>query len=342
MKGLLKPKKIKPNDTIATVSLCNGWAGDADVKWKYQLGVKRLEQLGLHVIAAPNSLKGSEYLSKHPQARAEDFIWAFENKQVNAILCNVGGNDSINVISYIDAKCIKENPKIFIGFSDVMNYHLLCYRNGLSSFYGDNLLYPIAEAQGWHKYSKYWFQKVLFDSSIIGTIEPSSDWTCEPTDYTNPDYTRNYFLNQGYTLLQGSGKVTGTLFGGHTGLMYLENTSLELLAEDFQNRILFLEDIPEFFTPQQLTEFFDWMGHIGALQKLRGIILGKANEATDFCEHAQKIKEVVSHKYGLSQLPILYAVNFGHSSPICVLPYGRMAEIDCLNNRFSILESGVE
>lgn len=190
------------------------------------MGFKRLEQLGLHVIAAPNSLKGFEYLLKHP---------------------------------YIDANCIKKNSKIFIGFSnDVMNYHLL---NGLSSFYGNNLLYPIAEAQGWHEYSKYWFQKVLFDSSIIGTIEPPSGWTYEPTNYTNPDYTRNYFSNQGYTLLQGSGIVTGTLFGGHTGLMYLENTPLELLAVDFQDCILFLEDIPEFCTPQQLADFFDWMTH---------------------------------------------------------------------------------
>lgn len=31
----------------------------------------------------------------------------------------------------------------------------------------------------------------------------------------------------------------------------------------------------------------------------------------------------------MDELPILYGLNFGHSSPICILPYGAMAEINC-------------
>ena len=36
-----------------------------------------------------------------------------------------------------------------------------------------------------------------------------------------------------------------------------------------------------------------------------------------------------------------YYHTFGHTSPICALPYGSMAEIDCENALFSILESEV-
>jgi muramoyltetrapeptide carboxypeptidase LdcA involved in peptidoglycan recycling len=43
----------------------------------------------------------------------------------------------------------------------------------------------------------------------------------------------------------------------------------------------------------------------------------------------------------MTSLPILYGLNFGHSSPTCILPYGVMAEINCESNSFSILESGV-
>ncbi len=182
MKPLIKPKCLQQGDKIAVVSPCNGWAGDSDILWKYNLGVSHLRELELEVIAASNALRGSDYLSKNPKARAEDIMWAFENKDVHAVIANIGGNDSIKLIPYIETKSISENPKILIGYSDVMNLHLLCYHCGLSSFYGDNLLNPIADQSDWHEYSRKWFVKALFDASPIGQITPSPDWTFESAD----------------------------------------------------------------------------------------------------------------------------------------------------------------
>jgi muramoyltetrapeptide carboxypeptidase LdcA involved in peptidoglycan recycling len=42
----------------------------------------------------------------------------------------------------------------------------------------------------------------------------------------------------------------------------------------------------------------------------------------------------------LEKLPVLWNMPFGHTSPICVIPYGTLAEIDCDNAGFSILGSG--
>ena len=84
-----------------------------------------MQELGLRVAAAPNSMRGTDYLSKNPEARAEDIMWAFENKEVRAIIANIGGNDSIKVIPYIESKVISDNPKIFICYYDVMKLHLI-------------------------------------------------------------------------------------------------------------------------------------------------------------------------------------------------------------------------
>jgi len=340
MKQLIKPLKLHPGDKVATVSPCHGWAGDPNTHWKYELGVKRLNELGLEVLPAPNSLKGSDYLSAHPQARAEDVQWAFENKEIHAIIATMGGNDSIKIIPYINPSCIVNNPKIFIGYSDVMNLHLLCYKSGLSSFYGDNLLNPIAEQSGWHTYSKKWFVKTLFESSAIGRIDPSSDWTFEAPDAILPGKSRTYYPSQGYSLIQGSGKVAGRLMGGHTGILELTGTILELYADDFEDAILFVEDIPEFFTLEHIKTFFIALGHTGILQKLKGILIGKVCEDASFCDRATVIQEILSEKYSCT-IPVMYGLHFGHSSPMCVLPYGSLAEIDCDNLTFSILESGV-
>ena len=77
---LTKPQKLNEGDIIATVSPCFGISGNPDVLWKYTIGKRRLEDMGLQVAAAPNSQKGEEYLQNRPQARAEDLMWAFENK----------------------------------------------------------------------------------------------------------------------------------------------------------------------------------------------------------------------------------------------------------------------
>ena len=340
MKKLIKPGHLEKGDLAATISPCNGCAGDREIKWKYDLGVSRLQEIGLRVAAAPNSMRGSDYLSKNPRARAEDIMWAFENKEVHAIIANIGGNDSIKVIPYIDPRVISGNPKIFIGYSDVMNLHLLCYHNGLSSFYGDNLLTTIADQAGWHEYSKKWFVKTLFDSSPIGAIEPSNDWTYEPSDHHDSWKKRNYYPNDGYQIIQGSGHVTGRLIGGHTGIMELEETTLRLEVEDFDGALLFVEDIPEFFDEEGVISYFEYLGQKGILQKINGILIGKSNDDRSFSKRARLIRQIVSDKY-LSAIPIVYGLNFGHSSPTCILPYGALAELDCEKKRFSIIENGV-
>lgn len=108
-----------------------------------------------------------------------------------------------------------------------------------------------------------------------------------------------------------------------------------------ETQSFFIEDIPEFFTPQSIVHFLKWLDKIGALQLLNGIIIGKANENTAFTEQKKAIKDFLS-LLDLKNLPVLYGVNFGHASPICILPYGAKAEINCKAKSFSILDNGVQ
>ncbi len=342
MKNLIKPKKLNKGDTIATISPSWGCAGGRRVRWKYELGVKRLEELGINVVSAPNSLRGTSYLRDNPQARAEDLMWAFENKQINGIIANIGGNDSGRLLPFLSSQTITNNPKIFCGYSDVMTLHLYCYQAGLATFYGDNLLTTIADGCEWHTYSKYWFEKVLFDSSKIGNITPSSEWSNAPYNHTNKQYTREYVNNSGYSKIQGTGKTRGKLFGGHSGLAeYGENSLIRLCKADFEDKILFFEEIPEFATKEYISDFFNWLGSNGYLQVLNGIVIGKIMRDEDFMEAASVIRSIVSYKYGMEQLPIMYGLNFGHTSPICILPYGAEAIMDVDELTFAINDSGV-
>lgn len=143
---LIKPNRLQPGDIVATVSPSWGGAGDPEIRWRYEQGVKRLEEVfGLMVIPMPNSLKGSEFIYNNPQARAEDLMTAFKDARVKAIIANIGGEDSIRLLPHIDFNVIRESPKIFMGYSDVTVSHLFCHKAGLSSFYGPANLTDFAE-----------------------------------------------------------------------------------------------------------------------------------------------------------------------------------------------------
>lgn len=340
--GLIKPKMLERGDTVAVISPCWGCAGAARVRWQYKLGVERLEELGLKVVPAPNALRGTTFLHENPRARAEDFLWAFENKEIKAIIASIGGNDSERLLPFLSAETVRSNPKILCGYSDVMTLHLYCHRAGLSTFYGDNLLTTVAEAQGWHEYSRESFKRTFFSDKPVGEILPSRDWSYEPNNHTNPNYVRRYIPNDGYMLVQGSGVVRGKLFGGHGGIIeYDESLEIFPRKKDFKDSIVFFEDIPEILSPDYIADFFDWLGKGGFLQQINGIVIGKMRSSESFEPYAERVRKVVSGKYGLTGLPIMYGLNFGHASPICILPYGAEAELDADNLKFLILESGV-
>jgi uncharacterized protein with von Willebrand factor type A (vWA) domain len=43
--NLIKPQKLVKGDTVATVSLSWGGAGDEEIRWRYEQGKSRLEQI---------------------------------------------------------------------------------------------------------------------------------------------------------------------------------------------------------------------------------------------------------------------------------------------------------
>jgi muramoyltetrapeptide carboxypeptidase LdcA involved in peptidoglycan recycling len=60
-----------------------------------------------------------------------------------------------------------------------------------------------------------------------------------------------------------------------------------------------------------------------------------------FGEYDAVLSDAVSEECGLTELPIVTGMDFGHSDPMMVLPMGLKARIDCDSRQFSILDSAV-
>jgi muramoyltetrapeptide carboxypeptidase LdcA involved in peptidoglycan recycling len=82
---------------------------------------------------------------------------------------------------------------------------------------------------------------------------------------------------------------------------------------------------------------------MGILSQLSGILFGRPyDNGEKFDEYDRAILQIVRDEEGLTDLPIITRMDFGHTSPMFVIPYGLQAEIDCDQQKFSILENAVE
>lgn len=342
---LIKPKMLQAGDKVATISLSWGGAGEPELNWRYEQGVERLEKVfGLEVVSMPNSLKGAEYLYDNPKARAEDLMNAFKDPTIKGIVSNIGGSESIRLLPYIDFDVIRNNPKIFIGYSDATVTHLFCHKAGISSFYGPAILTDFAENVEMHAYTVEAVKKTLFSNEVIGEVKPAPEWTSERLEWLieNKDKQRKMNSNKGYELLQGSGVVQGRLIGGCIEVLeFAKGTSLWPEESYWKDSILFFEtseDLPE---PSYIEYWLRNYGSQGILQNIKGIVFAKPQHERYYEEYKESILRIMK-ELDLNELPILYNLNFGHTEPKFILPYGAMAEIDCERVTFSILDSGVE
>ncbi|MCL2884506.1 MAG: hypothetical protein FWF49_03360, partial [Oscillospiraceae bacterium] len=184
------------------------------------------------------------------------------------------------------------------------------------------------------------------DVEPIGFIPPPDTFTCDSTDEPNPNQIKQYHPCKGYECLQGHGKVTGRLFGGVGGdtvtVGWSTFSQSPLLApfEENDDILLFIDDIVDYLSPQVYIDLFRWLHEKGITQNLKGVLFGRLNEYPENPAYKTALLQVMN-ELDLSHLPILYNLPFGHTNPICALPFGALAEINCDNVTFAILESGV-
>ncbi len=344
MLNLVKPKKLSKGDKVAAVSPSWGGAGDKDLLWRYKQGKKRLEDIfGLEVIEMKNTLKGTDYVYDHPEKRAEDLMEAFSDKSIKGIFACIGGNDSIRLLPYIDFEIIRKNPKIFMGYSDSTVIHYMCLKAGISSIYGPSILVDFAENVTMPDYTVKWLKKTLFSSETLGDIPQSEKWTSEflPWEIENKNIQRKFKINNGYELLQGEGIAQGRLIGGCIEVMeFIKGTELFPKVSDFDGSILFFETSEDKPKPDFIEYWLRNYGAMGVLERVNGIIFGKPQDEMYYEEYKHAIIKILA-EYGREDLPVLYNLSFGHCEPKFCIPYGGMAQIDCQQKIFSILESGV-
>jgi len=345
---MMKPKKLQPGDKVAAVSL--SWGGPGAFPHRYQAGKRQLEdEFGVNVVEMPHTLSDPSWLQKNPQARADDLMQAFADPSIKAIISTIGGDDSIRILPLLDLNVINSNPKIFMGYSDTTATHMACLKAGLVSFYGPTIMVGFAENGGLFPYLTDSVHKTLISSAPIGSIaQNKKGWTVEFLDWADPENQsrkRKLTPSTGWKFLQGNGVHRGHLIGGcFEGLDWLRGTDFWPESEMWQGAILFLETSEESPPPTAVLRGLRTYAAMGILKELSGVIFGRPGgqvEPGQFNEYDKVISQVIAEEEGLAELPVITQMDFGHTDPMFVLPYGIQAEIDCGTQMFTIIENAV-
>ncbi len=126
--------KLKIGDTIGVIAPDKALK-NKDIKY-LENATKYFESLGLKVKYGKYLFSEDNYCAGTPKERAKDLNDMFSDKEIKAIFTVKGGDMVNGILPYIDFENIKDNPKIFLGMSDITV--LLCAINkmtGLVTFH---------------------------------------------------------------------------------------------------------------------------------------------------------------------------------------------------------------
>ena len=344
---MIKPAKLKAGDHIAAVT--PSWGGPGAFPWVYELGKRQIEEaLSLKVIDMPHTRRDPQWLYQNPEARAEDLMQAFSDASIKAIFSTVGGDESIRILPHLDLDVIKNNPKIFLGFSDSTTIHMACYRVGLGTFYGPSVMVEFAEIGGIFPYTLESIKRTIFSREANGELKASmSGWTADFPEWAPENHSKKRKLQapMPWKTLQGSRTASGHLLGGcFESLEFLKGTEYWPSLDQWDCAVLFLDT----FDAPSTVYCEHWLRNYasqGILQVIKGILFGRPggsqNSIADFEKYDAAFLKI-AHEFGLTDLPILSRMDFGHTDPKLILPYGIKAELRCSDATIVINENAVE
>lgn len=286
-KKYIKPLCLMPGDTLGIVAP----AGPFDPK-KFMKGKAILESMGFRTVFDEGIFQKHGIFAGSDVHRADQVNRLFADPTVQAVVCARGGYGSMRILPFLDFKIIQNNPKIFMGFSDI------------------SVLLFVLHAR---------CSLVTFHGPVVTTLANTAEQTIAAMIRV---MTSNKHLEvkpeKGLVIKPGvsSGGVVG---GNLTTLCHLVGTPY---TPDFDGKILFLEDRGE--APYRIDRMLTQMKLAGCFEGLKGLFLG----SFEACGKRDDIFRIVQEVFEDVNIPILSGFEIGHARINITIPIGLRATLN--------------
>ena len=294
------PKKLEKGDCVALVA-----PSSAIARERVPLCIKKIEDMGYRVKIADNLDLDYHGLSAGPgKLRAEWLNKMFADPEVDAIFCVRGGDASARIMEYLDFDIIKNNPKLFVGYSDITNLHLFINQHcGYGTIHGP-----------------------MVSSNMLDNFDEETERSF--FQILNGEGEIDYWSPKGKELKRITpGKAEGELVGGNLTLV---SDALGTPYDfDPTGKIIFLEDVHSSTTGTERDMYH--LRNAGYFNKAAGILIGQFNDMNSNCDEDWIWSDCILDILSDLDVPAIWGVESGHEFPMMTLPMGAYCEMDADN-----------
>jgi len=305
---VIKPKALKPGDTIGVVAPASNIKKDL-----LEQGCRELESLGFRTYFRSDITSSFRYFAGTRERRLREFLEMLRSPDIHAIFCARGGYGSGQLVRDIDPDVIRQNAKIVNGSSDITILLNWIVRAGVVSFHGPMVATAIREGTSG------------YDRAVLLDLLQGRRAVSFPTEGTS-------VLRSGL----GEGRLTG-------GCLSLVVATLGTEHEiDTQDAIVFLEDADT--KPYQIDRMITHLKQAGKFEGIRGVIFGEMLNCAQNANQGYTLQEVLQDLLREFTFPILFGFPTGHTSrPNVIVPIGVRARLDLASSApiFELLEPAV-
>jgi muramoyltetrapeptide carboxypeptidase LdcA involved in peptidoglycan recycling len=340
------PPKPSPGDRIAVISPSAGLPGLFPLP--YELGLERLRK---EYRLEPVEYPATRRMGSTPHERADDIHAAFADPAARAVIASIGGEDQITVLPLLDRELIRANPKPFFGMSD--NTNLLAYlRNaGIVGYHGATVMCELGRPGAMHPQTADSLRAALFTSGEY-ELKPAERWNdvnrdwADPTTFEAEPDTRP---GSGWTWVNADREVEGRSWGGCLeilGWLLMADREISHDLSEYDGGVLFLETSEELPSADEVFRTLRNMGERGLLQRFSALLMGRPK--TWSFEHPNSPEEAARYAAGQREAvlramrayapdtTIVFDVDFGHTDPQLVIPYGGVIRVDGPARRITV------
>ncbi len=301
---MIKPKALKPGDTIGVVSPSSPIDSE-----RLEKGLDLIRSRGYQTKLYRHTLDATHFLAGTDVDRAADLMEAFADDETQAVICSRGGYGNARLFPYIDLDKMASSGKMFMGFSDITTLHLALNQRGLVTMHTPMPLTLAYDRAPW------------VHDSFFRLLQGDPDL---PTDASSPE-----------TVVPGMGE--GVTTGGCMCLLCDSiGTANPLNAE---GKVLFIEDVDE--NPHRIDAMMTHLFNTGILQSAAAIVVGEmtnTNEKFDPTIGPYTWEEIVKGILERVNVPSVINFPFGHMKNMLSIPFGIRAKLDATTGSLTYLE----
>ncbi|MFD2209975.1 LD-carboxypeptidase [Virgibacillus halophilus] len=303
---MILPENLRRGDTIGMIAP----AGPPDLS-KLQEGAEFFTRMGLNIQYGQHIQSMRGYLAGKDEQRLQDLHEMFADPQIKAIFCARGGYGTARIAADIDYELIRNNPKIFWGYSDITFLHTaIAQRTGLVTFHGPMPASDMADSNFDVRAARLFQQ--CFSPVLL---------------HYNEDISPLFVI--------AGGCATAPIIGGNLSLIVSTlGTPFEI---DTRGKLLLIEDVGE--VPYKVDGMLNQLRLSGKIQQAAGVIIGDFSKA-DTGQPTLTLTEVYNDYFADFQGPVMSGFQIGHCSMNFPLPLGVNATLDTAEKSLTI-EPGV-